>query len=443
MRVPTLAFVTLTAVPSDAIGSPLSELAAAIEPGEWAQLETEGLLPVLAEQNGGATASILPYSEDGVWDPTTGQFFFIGSDHIYDGMSSGARFIAFSDATNAWRVVQDPIPWAGAGTMHGYDHAAMLDGGLYQMTLIAEQPTWRWDTATETWEERAPIENTNYNRFGALEPFPEIGGLVYVEGGSVHVYDDAQDAWSTVATDIPMGGYHNFAEYNPVHGIVLFGGGNDSGALHAIDADLQIIDYDDAPFPLRVNEAIVTVDPNSGDYLLLGGDGRFVTFDPTTQMQLEQPGEVPWFTENPVDLTIAGPVASYGVVMFVKHFGIGLDGSAEVWIYRHAPGQGEPPGEPPGDEGGSSTTDAPTDDSSEASSSEDGGAESSSGSADPTEPGSEETSAGSGTPIEGGDASTGCGCTSGSPRGLFAFAILLALRRRRPSAQERAANSHD
>src|SRR5687768_15998299 len=148
--------------------------------------------------------------------------------------------------------------------------------------------------------------------------------------------------------------------------MVLFGGGNDSGALHGIDADLQIVDYDDAPFPLSVNEAIVTVDPNSGDYLLLGGDGRFVTFDPMTQMQLEQPGEVPWFTENPVDLTIAGPVASYGVVMFVKHFAIGLDGSAEVWIYRHAPSQGEPPG----DEVGSSTTDAPNDDSGDASSSE-------------------------------------------------------------------------
>jgi hypothetical protein len=91
MRVPILAFVAVAAVPSTAAATPLSELAASIEPGEWAQLETEGLLPVLAEQNGGATASILPYAEDGVWDPTTGQFFFIGSDHIYDGMSSGAR----------------------------------------------------------------------------------------------------------------------------------------------------------------------------------------------------------------------------------------------------------------------------------------------------------------------------------------------------------------
>lgn len=333
---------TLTLAAGGAQASPLSDLAATLEPGDWAELATDNLTAVLAETQGiGATGSILPYSEDGVWDGGSGRFYFIGSDHIYDGTSSGPRFVAYDEESNAWQVLPDP-PWFGAGTMHGYDHSAVLDGRLYHMTLTVGDPLREYDIAGTTWTARAQFNEGSYNHYGALEPFPALGGLIYAEGGGVYLWERAADQWSTLASGVAMGDYHNFAEYNPVHELVLLGGGNDSGLIHVLADDRSLTAGTDAPFPLRVNQAVVTVDPLSGDFLVFGGTGEFYAYDPTTDEWRLQDPPAPFFPggQGPVELTIAGPVDSYGVVLFVKHTDPGDTPEAQVWIYKHAPGQG-------------------------------------------------------------------------------------------------------
>ena len=318
----TIAGLAVAALPTTAAATPLSELAQSLAPGEWGELPATDLLPLVSETNGGATGSIFPYGEEAVWHGGTGQVIFIGSDHIYDGMSSGARMLRYVDGNDEWFA--DPIPWSPSGTMHGYDHSAIYNDYLYQMTLVVDQPIYRYDPATGIWDERAPLPFTGYNRFGGLEPFPEIGGLVYVEAGSVYAYDDTADSWSVVADGIPMGDYHNFAEYSPAHGIVLLGGGNGSGALHTLDADLNLTEKESAPFTLRVNDAIITHDPNGGDFLIFGGTGEFLVYDVAADELLVQDVEVPFFDSSaPVELTVAAAIDSYGVVMFIEHDGIG------------------------------------------------------------------------------------------------------------------------
>jgi hypothetical protein len=185
-----------------------------------------------------------------------------------------------------------------------------------------------------------------------------MGGIVYVEGGGVYFWNAASDAWSTIDTSVPMGDYHNFAEHNPVHGLVLLGGGNDSGVVHVLDADGNVTPAEEAPFPLLVNRANVTVDPLSGDFIVLGGGDEMWVYDAIADEWSLQPGALPASLtagDGLGDLMISGPIDSHGVILVVKHIGIGDSGEAEVWLYKHSPGMGvgrPDGGVPPPSDGG-------------------------------------------------------------------------------------------
>ena len=57
--------------------SVLSDLAASMAPGTWAEIATSNMAPSLANVSG-ASGIILYYSDDMVWNPSTQQAFFIG-----------------------------------------------------------------------------------------------------------------------------------------------------------------------------------------------------------------------------------------------------------------------------------------------------------------------------------------------------------------------------
>ena len=55
----------------------LASLAASLQPGTWAELTTNNIAPTLAF-TGGASGITIAFSENGVWDPVSRQFFYIG-----------------------------------------------------------------------------------------------------------------------------------------------------------------------------------------------------------------------------------------------------------------------------------------------------------------------------------------------------------------------------
>src|SRR5438128_270863 len=94
-----LAFVIFFARIISAGGTTLGNLAASMEPGTWAEITTTNITATLSN-TGGASGTILPYSDDGVWDPASRQFFFVGGDH---NPSSGCpRFVSYTESTDAW-----------------------------------------------------------------------------------------------------------------------------------------------------------------------------------------------------------------------------------------------------------------------------------------------------------------------------------------------------
>jgi hypothetical protein len=136
-----------------------------------------------------------------------------------------------------------------------------------------------------------------------------------------------------------MGNYQTTGIYNPVHHVMLFGGGNNSSNttdLYKLDVTSTITRLNDAPQGMGVMQSVLTVDPVSGDYLVFFSDGTFWSYDVMTQTWTKQPGS------NFFDPVIAGcnsvcgvlavSISTYGVNMFIVY----APGSSRVYLYKHS-----------------------------------------------------------------------------------------------------------
>lgn len=350
--------VTTAPPPPGSSGSNLAQTAALMQPGEWRELATDNLLPTLTQSTCPATGSIFPYAEEAVWDPRSRRVFFLGSDHLHCS-TIGQRFVAYSEDTNAWSVLPNPS-WFGTNTAHAYDHAAIdVTNGIYYYFPFGggnSRGLHRYDTSANTW--LTDTSNAPYTDCCAgVEYFPEYvgtntsvtaGGVVLAGGGNVYVYRTATNSWSggLSPTRLNFGDYHTVAEYSPVHKLAIFGGGEiynpaqTFNTLYKLAPNGTITALTPAPFNLRVNQSIVTVDPVSGDFLFFGPNGEFYALNPVTNTWTQLPGPPPFASPKresgvtAVDLVVAAPISTYGVVMFVKHIP-GNASETKVYLYKH------------------------------------------------------------------------------------------------------------
>ncbi len=335
----------MTAVPSAAVAGPLADAAAAMQPGEWRVVNRAGdgsgygydLLISCKPSGGDCGDNILNYADKGLWNPHTREVHFIGKGHIRE-----ARHIVYSEATNRWSV--EPLPsWAGGdyGIAHGYEHSAIdpATGNIY-LRQFNSTSIHRWNRQTKVWSPLPAGPNTAVA--AAIEYFPEMGGLVYVGGGEVHFYSEAQGRWSRLASGLPMGPYHHVASYNPVHKVVIFGGGNDSRSLHRLNANGTIVPVRQAPANVGILASVFTVDPASGRHLLFTSAGGFFEYDVAADnWSSRSAAGVLMFNSdsNRIIYRVAVPIASLGVLKFLGYNG----NSSTTHVYKHAPGAVQPP----------------------------------------------------------------------------------------------------
>ena len=114
-----------------------------------------------------------------------------------------------------------------------------------------------------------------------------------------------------------IGIYHSVGVYNPVHKVVLFGGGNNATRkIHKLDSSLNVVPLGNAPIDIRTTSSIVTVDPASGDYLVFGEGKLFYKYDITTDTWTQlNSSSVPIFggsqaAEGDIFGVVAAPVMS-------------------------------------------------------------------------------------------------------------------------------------
>ncbi len=339
------ASMALAGTPGEAAqgATPLATLAASMAPGTWAELATNGFSGALL-QDGTASDYITQYTDEAVWDSRSRQLLFSGQSHRGIG-----KFIAYKESTNAWTALPTPPEFVHSqsawGFVHAYDHQAVdpAAGRTYRARYHSAA-IYRYDTVAAAWTKLTDCPSFT----GAadqitrgFEYFPEMGGLlVYEAGNGLYFYSESTGAWRTLATGLGTATYHEIARYNPVHRVVLFGGGNTNRKLWKVDASGTVTPLRDPPLSIGISMTIFAVDPVSGKSLVFGGGtsgpGVFYEYDLAGDSWTQLAGAVPPIfsqpgSDGPVFGTVAAPLPQHGVVMFVHY---DFDRS-KVFLYKH------------------------------------------------------------------------------------------------------------
>ncbi|MEX0715823.1 MAG: hypothetical protein WD066_04515 [Planctomycetaceae bacterium] len=317
--------------------SELGKLAASMQTGSWAKLETQGYDRELLRVQ---SHFIYEYTHDGQWDPVTAQMLFVGQGHY-----SALKFISYSAKTNSWTLRPTPSWWkgdpeTGKGPIgHAYDNNALDPQGRILYHHQYNSPfIHRWHIDDEKWIDSLELDRNKYGPGGhssGLVWFPEMGGLVRGRvNGTIDFHDPKKAEWRIVdAEKRPTGNLHNFIEYSPGAKRVIFGGGNGSNDVYSLDPSGQVETLAKPPLDdlNSTHRFVITVDPVSGEFLVIKwgnreANGPLYGFD-----SLKNEWRQISATVTPQGFMIGTPVANHGVVMICTYR------PEEVWLYKHAP----------------------------------------------------------------------------------------------------------
>ncbi len=316
--------------------TPLAALAGQMEPGTWALLG-DGLgellgAPIFEHPDGTVGGlDIMTWSDDGQWDPKTGQFFFMG-------LRKTRRFVAYSAQDALWRGILLPrdneLPVEGREHTsppfytkwgHIYSRNALdpAGGNFYHMA----DAIYRFDTAIETWS-RLP-EGGSYSSTGVIEWFSAADALVnYTPSGGLRLFSEADQTWQELGPTA-VHGHHSLGRDNPFRGELLLVGGNESpNTVVRVNSDGTVEQLPDSPITLTIRHGMLTVDPISGRYLILDlGEKLFYDFDSETGVYtlLDDFSVTPWPFEN-YDAPVVAPIPECGVTMWAAR---------TVVLYKH------------------------------------------------------------------------------------------------------------
>lgn len=315
-------------------GTALADLAESMEPGTWAPLDTifpNGVREFFLSSNTSDTH--LNYTDSGRWDSIGECLYFYGSGHLAIPV-----FLRYCAATNTWQHLSIP-PWININsdtvwdyTGHAYDGNAM-DVDARRHFFHRNGDVFRYNLNSGQWDE---LPSSKSSKAQALEYFPGLGLLALdAKKSRVLRYDENNQDWSAVAGDVLDNTYHNFAEYSPVHDVMLFGGGNGSRKIWLLNADGSVQRGADAPVVMSVinndTGGLVTADPATGE---------FVHLNVNRQLYAYKPDKNRWFNvgSTPVDARVyklmGVPITSHGVIMYVYSRS---NVEHQVWLYKHTP----------------------------------------------------------------------------------------------------------
>lgn len=285
---------------------------------------------------GGNNEPIFPFADNAAWDPVNEKILFIGAPHQIPWVWG---FPVYDVAANNWRQGNrgpyfDP---ASQILTHSYDNITSVYG-TGRMYFYTPTPNTHpqastnaycfniYDVPTDSWSVEVIPNTMVRGAFSALNYFPDKNGLVYVNGGLVSFYDLGTGQWRVIG-ERTMGGIHNIGEYDPVHHVMMIGGGD--AHLYLMDTLFNIRPIASAPVIVEVSSALLTCDPVTGTFIVWkSGMDSLYGYDVETDR---------WsaIVKSPVvnfeaAWAVATPVKEYGVIAFLTNY------SWPLLFYKHA-----------------------------------------------------------------------------------------------------------
>ncbi len=306
-------------------------LAASMSAGQWAALPTQGYEAGSLMRGD----DILAYAGKAAYDPRSRQVLFVGQVHL----KGPPVFMSFAAEALRWRREATP-PWAEKlKWYHAYENNAADPGrGQFYVHQSDSRLVHRLDVAKGTWATLPPLpEGASHGHGTAIEFSAERDGLLRVLNGDAWFYSVKDDAWAPLAKRLPMGPYHHFAAHSAPAGVVLFGGGNDSGAVYALGRDGPPKPCRPAPVPLGIGCSLTVVDPVSGDLLALTAGAkdkppRFLAYTPATDAWRDLATDGLPFAKYAGHSLSAAPLPEAGAVLLFSSAPLGM----KTYLYKHA-----------------------------------------------------------------------------------------------------------
>jgi hypothetical protein len=330
-------------------GTPLSDLANSLQPGQWAQLTAvENTGALLKPANGG---NILEYNNRGAWDPTNKRGYFCGASH-HGSFINGCVY--YNESTNSFIDIGLPAgfctdqtgcePNGSEGKIipHGYDHSAFdsLRGEFYQRIgdRLYKYSSGRWSsTATLPGDCQYVTGDAE-----ALEYFPELDRLIFLSGycnypANNALYDPSTNSWSYGPGNAPNGGIHGMATYSRQGFIYAGCGNNASTQLSRLGASGGWTAMATPPSCLIPSSHLVA-DPASGRVLVFVDRGTIRELNPETNTWRDT-GINSKKNDTGGLASVVIPVNTSGVIMMIQAYAAA---SVEVWVYKHATSSNPP-----------------------------------------------------------------------------------------------------
>ena len=328
-------FIFFSFFPIYMYASVLSDSAAACAVGEFIVLPTNNFGDPLLNHGSG---NVLIYCDEGVWDSEDAEVFVIGS-----GYGVNSRCIRYVESTNTWLIVFDSgsAPWPKiASSSHGYEHTAIDVTGRKLYHRPGGASVWYWDLDSEgSWTKSSTYGGGVDDYYNAIEFFPDTDSLFCDFGFYTKVcYKQSTNSWGT-AQSPQTGEYHTMAHYNPVGQWIGFGGGEGSYGdnFFKYNTSGDITQLADFPVTPVVSANVLTVDPVSGDFILLTENGPWYKYEASSNTWSSLSGTPDPYSYGNAGLggdypVVAIPIDTYGVIMFCKYNG----NNSRVWIYKHS-----------------------------------------------------------------------------------------------------------
>ncbi len=299
----------------------LSKLALSMKPGTWAELKTEKPKWLWSAPQPSKGLHIGTWSDDAHWDSRTGQFLFFG-------VRQARKFVAYSEESNAWRVIEFHEKENAPELVQRYGHQ-YSNNSLDPVRSHFYTTSWRYDIVNDSWSKLpSPFRSMTYEYFTAMDALVSLererGNLAYLSHGEKN--------WKKIKK-IPVHGYHSLARHNPWREEVLFAGGNDIRSVVALRKDGTVAKMNDLPPPVNkftVCLDAITVDPISGRYLILSrrNGNQLIEFD----SEKNEYRLIDDFTKTPWPFRKSTPMVAY-----IPEYGVTMWADKKVHLYKHNP----------------------------------------------------------------------------------------------------------
>jgi hypothetical protein len=316
-----------------AVEQPITALAtAAASLGAGQSLKFATIAEAIIEPDG---ADFLKYGSSGVWDPVRKQARWIGRRESNDFRYRGLAYDEADDEFSNFALWTTDTYTNG----HGYDHNAINPAnGHHYFRVYGSGEVYEEDGAGN-WSTLAALPGASIA--GGLSYTPL--GLIYNDRNTLKVLEGG--SWREIADfNEDANVYHAVSQYNPISELLVFGAGNLDKAMRSMGLDETIASIPTPTIELGSGEdqGVFTADP--------GGPGFIGWQKATDSWEYWEPDDIAWsaLTQSSGDgsspqngtpnldtsaggrPTIAIPISTHNVVMYIQSNGSGAD----VWLYK-------------------------------------------------------------------------------------------------------------